>query len=40
VLAWTLHPDGAWSRVRTVRGIDSQVRLQEIAMERAHGGSA
>jgi polyphosphate kinase len=37
-LAWTLGPDGTWTKVRGDRGIDAQRRLQEIAVERA--GSA
>ena len=35
VLAWTLEPDGAWRKVPTVAGIDSQVRFQELAIARA-----
>ena len=37
VLAWTLGPDGVWERVPTVRALDSQVRLQELALLRAGG---
>jgi polyphosphate kinase len=31
VLAWTLGPDGEWTKVAAVTGCDSQVRLQELA---------
>jgi hypothetical protein len=34
-LAWTLGPDGTWTKVRSERGIDAQQRLQEMAVERA-----
>ena len=34
-LAWTLGPDGTWTKVRTERGIEAQHRLQEMAVERA-----
>lgn len=34
-LAWTLGPDGAWTKVPGERGIDAQQRLQEIAVARA-----
>ena len=37
VLAWELGPDGCWNKVPTVKGIDSQVALQELALERANG---
>jgi polyphosphate kinase len=33
--AWTLGPDGCWSRVPTVAGISTQRRLMEAARERA-----
>jgi polyphosphate kinase len=35
VLAWELHGDGTWHKVPTVEGINSHVRLQELAVERA-----
>ncbi len=35
VNAWTLNPDGSWARLRPVKGIDSQRRLKELAVERA-----
>ncbi|HKE53203.1 MAG TPA: polyphosphate kinase 1 [Actinomycetota bacterium] len=35
MLAWTLGPDGAWTKIRGERGIDAQQRLQELAVERA-----
>jgi polyphosphate kinase len=35
MLAWTLGPDGAWTKVRGEREIDAQQRLQELAVERA-----
>jgi hypothetical protein len=34
VLAWELRPKG-WRKVPTERGIDSQLRLHELAQERA-----
>jgi polyphosphate kinase len=37
VLAWAQEPDGAWSRVPMVVGVDTHVRLQELAHERARG---
>jgi polyphosphate kinase len=37
VLAWELGPDGCWSKVPTRKGIDSQVALQQLAIERASG---
>jgi polyphosphate kinase len=37
VLAWELGPDGCWSKVHTKKGIDSQVALQQLALERASG---
>lgn len=35
VLAWELAGDGAWHKVPTVVGIDTHVRLRELAEERA-----
>jgi polyphosphate kinase len=35
VQAWSLGPDGGWSKVVTVQGISSHTRLQELALERA-----
>lgn len=35
VLAWSLHPDGSWERVRTTVGVDTHQRLCEIARARA-----
>jgi polyphosphate kinase len=35
VLAWELHPDGSWRRVPARSGVDTQVRLQERALQRA-----
>jgi polyphosphate kinase len=32
--AWCLGPDGAWARVPTEHGVNSQLRLQELAFER------
>jgi polyphosphate kinase len=40
VLAWELGPDGCWSKVPTEKGIDSQVTLQQLALERASGNHA
>ena len=39
VLAWDLNPDGTWRRVPTAAGVDTQVRLQELALRRAGGAS-
>ncbi|MEX0754542.1 MAG: polyphosphate kinase 1 [Actinomycetota bacterium] len=36
-LAWELDPDAGWTKVPTTRGVDAQIRLQELAMERARG---
>ena len=33
-LAWELEPDGVWTKVPTVEGINTQRRLQELALER------
>jgi polyphosphate kinase len=35
VLAWELGPDGAWTKVPTVVGVDTHARLAEIAEARA-----
>jgi len=35
VNAWELSADGRWQRLASVRGIDSQRRLKELAVERA-----
>ena len=35
VLAWELDAEGSWHKVPTVEGMNSQVRLQELALERA-----
>ncbi|HLW44876.1 MAG TPA: polyphosphate kinase 1 [Acidimicrobiales bacterium] len=35
VNAWALHADGNWERLRALKGIDSQRRLKELAVERA-----
>ena len=32
---WTLRADGTWRKVPTRRGVNAQVRLQELALERA-----
>ncbi|HEX5949500.1 MAG TPA: polyphosphate kinase 1, partial [Actinomycetota bacterium] len=37
-LAWKLGPDGTWSKVRRRKGMNSQTRLQEDALERARVG--
>jgi polyphosphate kinase len=34
VLAWSLGPDGTWSKVPTVVGHDTHLRLQELASSR------
>jgi polyphosphate kinase len=35
-LAWTLGPDGSWTKVPTERGSNTHLRLQERAVERAN----
>jgi len=35
VLAWWLEADGTWEKVPTVRGLDTQVALQELTMARS-----
>ena len=35
VNAWALDADGDWERLRPVKGVDSQRRLKELALERA-----
>jgi polyphosphate kinase len=37
VLASELGPDGSWRKVPTVRGLNSQNRFKELALESAHG---
>ena len=37
VLAWELHSDGSWQRAPSERGLNSQKRFQELALERARG---
>jgi polyphosphate kinase len=37
-LAWTLGPDGTWTKVPTERGSNTHLRLQELAVERAGSG--
>jgi polyphosphate kinase len=34
-LAWELDPDGAWHRVRGAGEVDTHLRLQQIARNRA-----
>jgi polyphosphate kinase len=34
VLAWTLGTDGTWSKVETVLGVDTHLKLQELASAR------
>ena len=38
VLAWVLGADGTWSKVETVRGIDTHQRLMEDALAMSHPG--
>ena len=42
VLAWELHPDGSWSKVKTERGINAQTTFERLAQEptRASNGTA
>ncbi|HEY8217216.1 MAG TPA: polyphosphate kinase 1 [Acidimicrobiia bacterium] len=35
VLAWELTPDGSWHKVETVVGVNTHLRLRELAEERA-----
>ena len=35
VLAWSLGPEGTWSKVPTERGVNAQERLQTLAAERS-----
>ena len=35
VLAWSLEPDGDWRKIPTVRGLESHVGFQELALARA-----
>jgi polyphosphate kinase len=35
VLAWDLGGDGAWAKVETTKGVNTHLRLQELAFERA-----
>lgn len=34
-LAWSLGPDGTWTKVPLERGVNGQLRLQELAVERS-----
>ncbi|MFN2507069.1 MAG: RNA degradosome polyphosphate kinase [Acidimicrobiales bacterium] len=34
-LAWALGPDGSWAKVETSEGVNTHLRLQELAYERA-----
>ena len=36
-LAWQLNPDGAWEKVSTRSGVNSQRRFEELALARAQG---
>jgi polyphosphate kinase len=36
-LAWELGPDGTWSKVETLRGLNAQERLMDLAIARAGG---
>jgi polyphosphate kinase len=33
-LAWELHADGSWSKVPTKKGVNTHLRLQEVAFDR------
>jgi polyphosphate kinase len=35
VLAWVGEHDGSWTKLEAIQGIDTHVRLQELALERA-----
>ena len=36
-LAWRLDAEGSWTKVPTTAGVNVQAKLQEVALERAHG---
>jgi polyphosphate kinase len=36
-LAWELHPDGSWTKVPTVLGLNTQSRLEALALSRSQG---
>jgi polyphosphate kinase len=36
VLAWELDADGTWHLVETTTGLETHLRLRELAVERAH----
>ena len=40
VLAWTLGPEGTWTKVPTEVGLNAQERFQELATERAGSPTA
>src|SRR5262249_55664563 len=40
VLAWELQGNGSWTKVPTVRGIDAQRRMYELALTRARRAPA
>jgi hypothetical protein len=37
VLSWRLRPNGTWVKVTPRKGVNAQVRLQELALERVTG---
>ena len=37
VLAWDLGPDGTWTKIPTLKGLNAQVLLQELALHRDSG---
>ncbi|MBU1865668.1 MAG: polyphosphate kinase 1, partial [Actinobacteria bacterium] len=37
LLAWTLFPDGSWTRVPPVEGINAHFRFEELALSRSRG---
>jgi polyphosphate kinase len=38
-LAWELQPDGTWEKVERATGVDTHLRLQELATARTRGGT-
>jgi polyphosphate kinase len=38
-LAWSLGSDGGWTKVPTELGVNTQERLQEVALARARGSN-
>jgi polyphosphate kinase len=39
-LAWELHGDGSWTKVPTIHGLNTHLRLESLALARARGAGA